>query len=74
MENERHQHNMAMKEAEKEIYEVNRSLATITANFEKMQKDTTAVSAENKQLSKQVSNLFEEKAASVIEMQNKLER
>lgn len=64
---------MAIKEAEKEIYEVNRSLATITANFEKMQKDTIAVSAENKQLSKQVSNLFEEKAASMIEMQNKLE-
>ena len=31
MENERHKHERALKEAEREIYEVNRSLATMQA-------------------------------------------
>lgn len=73
MENERHQHSIAMKEAEREIYQVNRSLATLTANFEKMQKEMVAVRQENKTFSKQVSVLFEEKATLAVEMQNKLE-
>lgn len=62
-----------MKEAEREIYEVNRSLATVTANFEKMQKEMVAIRQENKTFSKQVSVLFEEKATLAVEMQNKLE-
>ena len=35
MENERHNHELALKEAEREIYEVNRNLATAQATVEK---------------------------------------
>ena len=35
MENERHQHERALKDAEREIFEVNKSLATMQAQHEK---------------------------------------
>lgn len=74
MENERHEHKMSLKQAETEIYEVNRTVATVTANFEKMQKDLIAGRNENKVVSRQVGVLLEEKATLALEMQEKLER
>ena len=43
MENERHKHEIALKDAEREIYEVNRNLATAHATVEKQQKDLIAL-------------------------------
>jgi predicted nucleic acid-binding Zn-ribbon protein len=43
MKNERHSHERELKEAEREIYEVNRTLATVQAGFEKMQKEMIAL-------------------------------
>ena len=43
MANERHEHGKAMKEAEREIYEVNRNLATVQATVERKQKDMIAL-------------------------------
>jgi len=73
MENERCSHDKAMKEAEREILEVSRSLAAATANCERMQKELVALQSENKVYLRQVSTLFEEKAALAVEMQDKLE-
>ena len=74
MENERHQHERALKEAEREIFEVNRSLATMQALSERKQKDMIALQQEHNAVTKQVSILFEEKAIVAIETQNKIEK
>lgn len=74
MENERHEHEVALKTAEREIYEVNRSLATIQATSERQQKEMIALAQEHKSMSKQVMLLHEEKAMIAVEMQNKIER
>ena len=73
MENERHQHQLAIKEAEREIFEVNKTVATVTANFERMQKELIACQNENKVVARQVQVLLEEKANMAVEMQDKLE-
>ena len=62
-----------MKEAEREIYEVNRNLATAQAISEKKQKDMIALQQEYQAMSKQVSILFDEKATLAVEHQNKIE-
>ena len=56
-----------MKEAEREIYEVNRNLATAQAISEKKQKDMIALQQEYQAMSKQVSILFDEKASLAVE-------
>ena len=43
MANEKHDHEREMKSAEKEILEVNRTLATVQANAEKKQKEMLAL-------------------------------
>jgi len=73
MENERHNYQNALKEAEREIFEVNKTAASVTANFERMQKDLIAAQNENKVVSRQVTLLLEEKALMAVELQYKLE-
>ena len=74
MANEKHDHERAMQSAEKEILEVNRTLATVQANAEKKQKEMLALQQEYNMMSKKVSVLFEEKALLAVEMQDKVER
>ena len=52
MENERHDHSRALREAEKEIFDVNKTLATMQALSEKKQKDMIALQQEHKALQK----------------------
>ena len=52
MENERHDHQRALREAEKEIFDVNKTLATMQALSEKKQKDMIALQQEHKALQK----------------------
>ena len=73
MENERYEHSLQLKQAEKEIFDVNQTLATVTINFESMQKDLIAVQNENKVVARQVTVLMQEKAQLAVEMQDKLE-
>jgi len=73
LENERHNYQNALKEAEREIFEVNKTAASVTANFERMQKDLIAAQNENKVVSRQVTLLLEEKALMAVELQYKLE-
>ena len=74
MENERHDHQRALREAEKEIFDVNKTLATMQALSEKKQKDMIALQQEHKALQKQVQLLFDEKANHTVEMSNKIEQ
>ena len=74
MENERLDHERAMKDAEREILEVNKTLATVHASSERQQKDMIALRQEYNAMSKQVATLFDEKAALALEMQEKVER
>ena len=48
-------------------------MATVTANFERMQKELIACQNENKVVARQVQVLLEEKANMAVEMQDKLE-
>ena len=73
MQNERHEHERALKSAEREIFEVNRTLATVQASIEKKQKDMLALQQEYDAMAKKVTVLFEEKANLSIEVHNKVE-
>ena len=43
MKNERQSHETELKVAEREIFEVNRTLATVQSTYEKMQKEMIAL-------------------------------
>lgn len=73
MQNERHEHEKALKEAEREIFEVNRQLATVQASSERQQKEVIALRQETSILTSKIAQIFEEKALLTVEMQNKLE-
>ena len=73
MENERLENSKKLQQCEKEIYEVNRSLATEQAQAEKTRKENQALSQECKVKTTQIQVLFEEKAQLIVEKQVKLE-
>lgn len=68
MANERHEHEKVLKEAEREIFDVNKTLATVQATCERQQKDVIALRQETSILSSRVAQIFEEKAQLSIEM------
>ena len=47
MESERHEHERAMKEVEREMHEVNKALATVRAEGDAREKDFSAARTEN---------------------------
>ena len=74
MESERHEHQRATKEIEREMLEVNRTLATVRAEGVAREKDFSAARTENLLFQRQIKQLMAEKAEIATSLYEKIER
>ena len=74
MENERHGHQRAMNEVEKEMLDVNKALATLRAENDAKEKDFSATRTENLMYQRQVKQLMEEKAEITTSLYERIEK
>ena len=74
MESERHEHERAMKEVEREMHEVNKPLATVRAEGDAREKDFSAARTENLMYQRQIKQLMEEKAEIATSLYEKIEK
>ena len=74
MASERHEHQRSMKEVEKEMLDVNKTLATVRAENDARQKDFSALRTENLMFQRQIKQLMEEKAEIATSLYEKIEK
>ena len=74
MASERHEHQRAIKEVEKEMLDVNKALATLRTQSDAREKDYSATRTENLMFQRQIKQLMEEKADIATSLYEKIER